>query len=131
MAIDWQSKGIDLSRFSGRTSGHVKVHCPQCRDRRKNKADKSLSCDLATGAYRCHYCGWHGYAIVTSEEEKEEWLRQQPWYRDHSRRKEQTPKQEYARPPPDSLRPHELQHARPPCPSPTPKVHSASRPSSQ
>ena len=31
----------------------------------------------------------------------------------------------------DSLRPHELQHARPPCPSPTPGVHSNSRPSSQ
>ena len=31
----------------------------------------------------------------------------------------------------DSLRPHELQHARPPCPSPTPGVHSDSRPSSQ
>ena len=30
----------------------------------------------------------------------------------------------------DSLRPHELQHARPPCPSPTPGVHSDSRPSS-
>ena len=28
----------------------------------------------------------------------------------------------------DSLRPHELQHARPPCPSPTPAVHSDSRP---
>ena len=27
----------------------------------------------------------------------------------------------------DSLRPHELQHARPPCPSPTPGVHSHSR----
>ena len=27
--------------------------------------------------------------------------------------------------------PHELQHARPPCPSPTPGVHSDSRPSSQ
>ena len=27
----------------------------------------------------------------------------------------------------DSLRPHELQHARPPCPSPTPRVHSDSR----
>ena len=26
------------------------------------------------------------------------------------------------------LRPHELQHARPPCPSPTPGVHSDSRP---
>ena len=31
----------------------------------------------------------------------------------------------------DSLRPHELQHARPPCPSPTPWVHWDSRPSSQ
>ena len=31
----------------------------------------------------------------------------------------------------DSLRPHESQHARPPCPSPTPGVHSSSRPSSQ
>ena len=31
----------------------------------------------------------------------------------------------------DSLRPHESQHARPPCPSTTPGVHSDSRPSSQ
>jgi len=30
-----------------------------------------------------------------------------------------------------SLRPHESQHTRPPCPSPTPGVHSNSRPSSQ
>ena len=30
----------------------------------------------------------------------------------------------------DSLRPHESQHARPPCPSPTPRVHADSRPSS-
>ena len=30
----------------------------------------------------------------------------------------------------DSLRPHESQHARPPCPSPTPRVHSDSRLSS-
>ena len=29
-----------------------------------------------------------------------------------------------------TLRPHESQHARPPCPSPTPGVHSDSRPSS-
>ena len=28
----------------------------------------------------------------------------------------------------DSLRPHGLQHARPPCPSPTPGVYSSSRP---
>ena len=31
----------------------------------------------------------------------------------------------------DSLWPHESQHARPPCPSPTPRVHWDSRPSSQ
>ena len=31
----------------------------------------------------------------------------------------------------DSLRPHESQHTRPPCPSPTPGGHSDSRPSSQ
>ena len=31
----------------------------------------------------------------------------------------------------DSLWPHELQHARPPCPSPSPRVHSHSCPSSQ
>ena len=31
----------------------------------------------------------------------------------------------------DSLRPHESQHARPPCPLPPPGVHSDSRPSSQ
>ena len=31
----------------------------------------------------------------------------------------------------DSLRPHESQHTRPPCPSPTPGFHSDSRPSSQ
>ena len=31
----------------------------------------------------------------------------------------------------DSLRPHESQHARPPCPSPTPEVHSDSHLSSQ
>ena len=31
----------------------------------------------------------------------------------------------------DSLRPHESQHTRPPCPSPTPRVHSDAHPSSQ
>ena len=31
----------------------------------------------------------------------------------------------------DSLWPHESQHTRPPCPSPTPRVHSDSHPSSQ
>ena len=31
----------------------------------------------------------------------------------------------------NSFRPHELQHARPPCPSPTPRVHLNSCPSNR
>ena len=31
----------------------------------------------------------------------------------------------------DSLQPHEPQHSRPPCPSPTPRAYSNSRPSSR
>ena len=31
----------------------------------------------------------------------------------------------------DSLQPHESQHTRPPCPSPTPRIHPDSHPSSQ
>ena len=58
-----------------------------------------------------------------------------------SRKKDSGMLVEHANPPPfsvqfshsvlsDSLRPHESQHARPPCPSPTPRVHSNSCPSS-
>ena len=97
--ISWESKGIDLGRYAGRTSGHVKVHCPECHDNRKNKSDKSLSCDLETGYFRCHHCGWHGYATVQTDEEKEAWMRQQPWYRDYSKRKAEQPKRTYDRPP--------------------------------
>ena len=97
--ISWESKGIDLGRYAGRTSGHVKVHCPECHDSRKNKADKSLSCDLETGYFRCHHCGWHGYATVQTDEEKEAWMRQQPWFRDYSKRKAEQPKRSYDRPP--------------------------------
>lgn len=45
----------------GRTYGQIKTYCPQCRDKRTNKRDKSLSVDLANGVWNCHYCGWHGY----------------------------------------------------------------------
>lgn len=99
MRIDWNSKGIDIGRYAGRTSGHVKVHCPECHESRKNKSDKSLSCDLETGYFRCHYCGWHGYATITTPEEKEAWMRQQPWYRDYSKHENERSKREYAKPP--------------------------------
>jgi len=35
----------------------MKVFCPLCRDRRKNKRDKSVSVDLDKGIAYCHYCG--------------------------------------------------------------------------
>lgn len=50
--------GIDIPY--NRKSGNVKVFCPQCRDRRHNKTDKSLSVDLDKGVWNCHYCGFAG-----------------------------------------------------------------------
>ena len=96
--IDWQSKNIDIGKYANRNSGWAKVHCPQCTPNRKNKADKSLSCNLETGAFVCHHCGWTGFATVITPEEKEAWMRQQPWYKDYSRRKSEQ-KKDYAKPP--------------------------------
>lgn len=41
-----------------RTSGKLKTFCPQCRDQRRNKRDKSLSVNLDEGLCHCHHCGW-------------------------------------------------------------------------
>lgn len=71
--MDWSKYGIEIPY--GRTSGNVKVYCPQCRDQRHDKRDKSLSCDLSTGMFNCHYCGFSGCA---AEREKEEWRK--PFY---------------------------------------------------
>ncbi len=57
--INFIKLGIDTG---GRTGGKLKTYCPQCRDRRKNKRDKSLAVDVDTGLYHCHYCGWSGCA---------------------------------------------------------------------
>lgn len=45
---------------TNKTKGQIKVKCPECKDERSNKADKSLSVNLDTGLYRCHYCGTKG-----------------------------------------------------------------------
>jgi twinkle protein len=43
-------------------NGHEsqKVHCPKCRDERKNKTDKSLSVNILSRVFHCHHCGWSG-----------------------------------------------------------------------
>lgn len=72
MKLNWDKYGIKAP--SG-TSGNRKVFCPECRDRRHDKRDKSLSINLATGEFNCHYCGFSGCAA-----EKESWERERPWY---------------------------------------------------
>ena len=76
--IDWKAFGIEIG--SSRVSGNVKVLCPQCTPTRDNKTDRSLSCNLATGEFMCHHCGWKGVAVVHSEADKKEWMERQLWF---------------------------------------------------
>ena len=49
--INWED--IDLGN---KTSGQVKVKCPNCIGGRNNKSDRSLSVNIAEGKGKCHYC---------------------------------------------------------------------------
>ncbi len=49
--IDW--KDIDCK---GKVSGNIKIVCPACVYRRKNKRDRALSVNLDKGLAKCHYC---------------------------------------------------------------------------
>ena len=71
----------------GRTNGKVKTFCPNCRERRTDKRDKSLSVDLDKMVWNCHYCGWSGH-LEHTEEEKRQWMRQQSWFNPSQVRKE-------------------------------------------
>ena len=68
MIMNWRKYGIDAPSGS---SGNKKVFCPECRDQRHDKRDKSLSINLATGEFKCHYCGFSGCAAEKEEWEKE------------------------------------------------------------
>lgn len=46
----------------------IKVLCPFCNERRTNKRDRSLSINLSTLAYHCHYCDSKGYLKSKMEE---------------------------------------------------------------
>lgn len=44
-----------------RRNGNVKCVCPNCKNSgRSHPEDKSLSVNLDTGVWHCHYCGWSG-----------------------------------------------------------------------
>lgn len=55
--MEWKYLNINVN---GKHSGQIKTICPQCNHKRTDKSDKSLSCNLDTGAYHCHYCNWEG-----------------------------------------------------------------------
>lgn len=82
---DYRDYGIQIPY--GRTSGKVKTFCPNCRERRTDKRDKSLSVDLDKGVWLCHYCNWAGH-IEHTEDEKQRWMEQQSWYDPAKVRKE-------------------------------------------
>lgn len=63
--MDWARFGISIPY--NRTSGQVKIFCPQCHDRRTDKRDKSLSINLETGMFHCHYCGFSGCAAESEK----------------------------------------------------------------
>ena len=97
MIKNWSKYGISVP--SGR-GGHYKTVCPQCHDSRHDKRDKSLSCDLDNGLFKCHYCGWSG--SVCEEDEWERQLRKQEWFNQHPLKKQ---KKEYRKPKPKQQNP--------------------------
>lgn len=93
--IDFAAFGIDAPMDYGH--GNKKCFCPKCHDERSNQRDKSLSVNLETGEFLCHYCGWKGHAIVEDDWEKEQ--RKEEWRREHGI-PQKRPKPVYKRPGP-------------------------------
>ena len=58
--------GINLK---GRTSGQVKVQCPQCSADRKKSKEPCLSVNIDEGVWNCKHCGWTG-GLATTRIEK-------------------------------------------------------------
>lgn len=58
---DFQSLGIQVPAH--RTGdGNIKTFCPKCHANRHDRYDKSLSVNIRTGLFKCHYCGYSGTA---------------------------------------------------------------------
>lgn len=93
MFNNWQKYGIEVP--SNRFSGQYKTTCPNCRDNRGNPHDRSLSCNLATGEFKCHHCDWSG--CVAEEEPWEKQERQRAWFNANPLSRQ---KKEYRKPAP-------------------------------
>lgn len=93
MKLNWDKYGIQAPHGN---TGNKKVFCPQCHNERRDKRDRSLSINLATGEFNCHYCGFSGCAA-----EREEWERR-PW---HNTAPIRRAKPEYKKPAPRPIAP--------------------------
>lgn len=93
MFNNWRKYGIDVPH--NRFSGNYKTTCPNCRDHRGNPNDRSLSCNLTTGQFNCHHCGWSG--CVAEEEPWERQERQYAWFNENPLSRQ---KKEYRKPKP-------------------------------
>ena len=58
-----------------RHGGKIKTYCPQCRNTRRNKRDKSLYVDLDEGIFRCFHCDWKGVV----PDDNDQWKEKKPY----------------------------------------------------
>ena len=77
--FNWAKIGVTVAPTG---SGNKKVFCPNCHDRRTDKRDKSLSVNMATGQFKCHYCDYSGTIAEPSADERLAWMRQQDWWKE-------------------------------------------------
>ena len=54
---------------------------------------------MENGAFHCHNCGWKGSAKVFTEEEKEQWMRQNGYWKEYEKKKKTEVKKTYKKPP--------------------------------
>ena len=59
--IDFESLGIHIP-YNPTADGNIKTFCPKCHSKRHDRHDRSLSVNLRTGLFNCHYCGYKGSA---------------------------------------------------------------------
>lgn len=94
MYLNWRKYNINIPQ--GKGGGNTKVLCPQCHAQRTDKRDRSLSVNLSTGQFHCHYCGWKGSVAEKEEWEKGMWFNSNPLKKQHKEYRKPTPKPQNA-----------------------------------
>jgi len=56
--MNWQT--ISQNIPAHKTTGQIKMKCPNCNHKRTDKSDKSLSVNLNEKSWFCHYCNDNG-----------------------------------------------------------------------